>query len=384
MAGTTGIILAGTYPWGNRVFDRLPRPLLPVAQTPLIRFTLEWLREGGIPAATICANGAIRIIETFLGQGPRLPLDLDYYEDRTPRGAAGCARDAALLTDADTFVVADGAIVPVVDLQALLASHRRSRAAVTVVVHEGDAAQGAGTRPPRPAGIYVFERRALDCVPKTGFQDIKEDLIPRLYRAGEKVVAYAVPGACLRVMTPESYLAVNEWMVERVTQHPRNAEGYRVEGTIFAHPTAIIHPEATLVGPLLIGPLVQVGARAAVVGPASLGPETTIAARALVSRTVTWDRCTVGEGAVLDRCVLADDTVVEPRARLSHVIKGPRQSSRLSASLLRGRRTDPKPAYRWEPYPTLTPALRPVGGSLERARPDRVGLPQEIRGPLPV
>jgi len=40
-----------------------------------------------------------------------------------------------------------------------------------------------------PAGVYVFERRALEHVASTGFQDIKENLIPRLHRAGERAGA---------------------------------------------------------------------------------------------------------------------------------------------------------------------------------------------------
>ena len=54
-----GIVLAGTYQWGETAFESLlPRPLVPVAQVPLISYTLEWLRDGGVMDATICANSA--------------------------------------------------------------------------------------------------------------------------------------------------------------------------------------------------------------------------------------------------------------------------------------------------------------------------------------
>ncbi len=36
---TSGIVLAGTFPWANSAFDRLsPRPLVPLAHRPLIGF----------------------------------------------------------------------------------------------------------------------------------------------------------------------------------------------------------------------------------------------------------------------------------------------------------------------------------------------------------
>jgi NDP-sugar pyrophosphorylase family protein len=42
---------------------------------------------------------------------------------------------------------------------------------------------------------------------------------------------------------------------------------------------------------------------------------------ALVSRSVAWNRCRIGAGAVVDGCVLADDASVAPRARLFHAFK---------------------------------------------------------------
>src|SRR5262245_32337335 len=98
-----GAILAGTHSWGGTAFERAaPRPLLPIAQAPLISYAARWLRDEGVAAATVCANSSSRAVRAVLGDGSALGLRLDYYEDWVPRGAAGSARDACLGHDVDT------------------------------------------------------------------------------------------------------------------------------------------------------------------------------------------------------------------------------------------------------------------------------------------
>jgi NDP-sugar pyrophosphorylase family protein len=324
LASVRGIVLAGTYHWSGTSFEALlPRPLLPVAQAPLVSYALRWLRDGGVASATVCANSASRAVRSYLGKGNRLTMDIAYHEDWTPRGAAGCVRDAAARTDAQTLVIADGTAIPSVNIGLLLADHRSSQAAVTIVVHHDRLAR-AGERPLNPGGIYVFDRRALDYINETGFQDIKETLIPKLCKAGERIVTHAGLGVCPRVLNAETYLAVNHWMIEQMGADPSPLEHW---GTYFeteqvlAHPTAWVDPAARIIGPVLLGPEVRVGAGATVVGPVSLGPGCEVGERALVSRSVAWDRVSVRAGATVDHCVLADDAIVGPGERLLHALK---------------------------------------------------------------
>jgi NDP-sugar pyrophosphorylase family protein len=128
-----------------------------------------------------------------------LPMDIDFYEDSMPRGAAGCVRDASVNSDADVFVVTDGTSIPSVNLDGLLETHEICGAALTVVVHHDPSA--ACVEPGlNPGGIYVFSRRIFDSIPDRGFQDIKETLIPRLHAQGESVVTHTGFGACPRVL----------------------------------------------------------------------------------------------------------------------------------------------------------------------------------------
>jgi NDP-sugar pyrophosphorylase family protein len=317
-----GIVLAGAYPRGHSGLDSLcPRPLLPVAERPLISYALCWMKDGGLLAATVCTNVATRKIQAALGGSAGLSMSVDYLEDWIPRGPGGCVRDAGVRTEADTFVVADGTTVPACDLGMVLQAHLASGAAMTVVVH-GPAGNGASpSRELQPIGVYVFARRALEHLPEGGFQDIKETLIPRLYRHGEQVQTYRVPALCPRPMNTEGYLALNRWVLERLSRLGSLSPGFRVSGGAILHHSASVAPSARLIGPVVLGRNTSVHARATVVGPACIGPGSVVGRDAVVSRSVLWSACAVQDGGFVDRCVVADYAIVDGAESLFSMLR---------------------------------------------------------------
>jgi NDP-sugar pyrophosphorylase family protein len=318
-----GIILAGEYHWTGSLFEELrPRPLLPVAQTALVEHVLSWMCQGGVHDTTICANGSTPALRNYLKDGRQFSMDLFYYEDGTPRGAAGCVKDAAVRSDAQTLIVADGASIPVVDLSELVAQHRRTGAALTIVAHRRES-RSDGTPLLHPAGVYVFEREILEAIPAISFQDIKENLIPKLHRDGHRVEVYPVAELSPRVLNADSYLAINHWMITRLTfaaaSNDSATNGRWRE--LIADASAWVDPDAMILGPVILGPGVRVYGGATIVGPTSIGAGTTIGPSAVVTRSVTWNNCVIGERAIVDRCVVADDGAVAPGSALSSAIR---------------------------------------------------------------
>lgn len=360
-----GIVLAGVHHWDDAALDALlPRPLWPVAQTPLICYPLWWLRAGGVSEVTVCANSASRLVRQYLGDGDRLGLDLQYYEDWTPRGPAGCVRDAGLYEAADAYVVTDGTIIPQTDLTELLAVHRRANAAITVVVRQPARDETPGV-PLQPVGVYVFSPDALAQIPAGGYQDIKEILIPRLHGRGDRVVVHPIFEPCPRVTGFDSYLAVSAWTLERLVVQPAPLHGYEQCGEAFIHHSARVAPSALLMGPLLIGADAQVGENATVVGPTAIGTECSVADGATVCRSVLWDGCAVGRGGMLDECVIAQSVQVEAGARvqgcyLSSPSRSPLRPERPATRNRRGALSNSPPRPPGRRRPLTAVALAPV------------------------
>jgi NDP-sugar pyrophosphorylase family protein len=314
--GYWGIVLAGAYPRGRSVFDRLlPRPLLPVVETPVVAYPLRWLAQGGITTATVCANSSARgvrgLLQGLIGPG----LNIDFSEDWMPRGAAGCVRDAAVRTSAHTFIVVDGTTIPRLDMEALLTTHRRFDAALTVAARtkQGGGADSFLT----PIGIYVFDRCAIDHIAEHGFQDIKEALIPKLHAAREQIAFHECPSPSPRVFDAASYLNVNRWAISRLADPETAAEmstkGYHLRGEAFVHISSRVSPRARLVGPLVVGPGATVEDHATIVGPAAIGRESLVAHGAVVSRSVLWGHCRLGRESLVDGCLVSEGALVPPR-----------------------------------------------------------------------
>ncbi len=337
----TGIVLAGTHTWASTQFDSLlPRQLVPVAHRPLISYGLSWLEQAGVERVVVCGNrgtGPLQsLLQTHVGYG----MQVLYLEDPMPRGAAGCVHDAVEASDGDTFVVTDGTSIPNVELAGLLAFHRKTGAAATVVVHE-DQHRGGQSGLHTPTGVFVFERRALASVPARGFYDIKEHLIPRLRSAGEAVVMFASGRSAPRVLGASTYLAVNQWVVERLVSSRPELDtsapfrlawdapiGYIRIGESLVHYEASVSPDVIITGPVLIAAGARVHSGAVLVGPSSVGRNSVVEKGALVSRSAVWRRAVVGANAVADRTVVADDAVLAPESRAFRTVVLGRNNTR--------------------------------------------------------
>ncbi|MEP0843244.1 MAG: NDP-sugar synthase [Phycisphaerae bacterium] len=305
-----GIVLAGVHAWGESALERIcPRPLLPIAGRPLVWYSLDWLARGGIGRVTLCANSDTPALQACLGDGSRLGMALDFYEDVMPRGPAGCARDAAQHRNADLYVVIEGTLLPRIELGALLAAHRDSCSAVTVVASRRG---GNGDDRLEPAGIYVISRPALELVPPKGYQDIKEMWIPRLYQHGFRTKVFAAAEATLPVRGVADYRGALVHVLSEIERTAEWGRGYRRSGSALLHPSAQVAASVRLSGQVLIGPCATIEARATILGPTILGPNAQVGASAVLSEMIAWSGCRVGRGAILHRCLLLDDSIIEP------------------------------------------------------------------------
>jgi NDP-sugar pyrophosphorylase family protein len=313
-----GIVLAGSYRIGAEPAVRFLRdPLLPIAQLPAVSYPLRWLIDSDLVSeAVICAHEATPAVKGAFGERVgRVGKLLRYFVEDHPRGPAGCVRDAAFLTNANTFIVVEGSLLPTLQLDKLIASHMCSGAVATLVV-EHERRHAGASLPARPGGIYVFDRSVLDLVAVRGYQDIKEGLLERLYRADLPVNVFGLKGVTPRVSDFTSFIATSRWLTTNVAAAAKYYPEFVPLGEGLCHPTAQISATARFIGPVLIGQGAVIGENAVVVGPASLGPFSVVGADALVTCSFVMGGATVGAEARLEECVVAPGADVESGATM--------------------------------------------------------------------
>jgi NDP-sugar pyrophosphorylase family protein len=325
-ANVQGIVLAGVHAWGESALEQIcPRPLLPVVGRPLTWYVLDWLRRGGITHVSICANSDTHLFRRCLGNGALRSVRMDYYADLMPRGPAGCIRDAAA-PESDTLLVVEASVATRIDASALLEAHWKARAALTVVT----AGSGAAAE---PVGIYVLSRSAVTHIRPGCYQDIKEMLIPRLYANGEVVMAYPVEDRQnLQVRDAASYLAANSWALEGSVPAWTPPHGYCLLGQAYVHETARMAKTVRLVGPVVVGPGCYIDDGVTLVGATTLGARCRIGTDAVISRAAVWPDCQVEPGAIIDHCVLVQDSLVESACIVRDTVCLPRKAGALDVA----------------------------------------------------
>jgi len=86
-----------------------PKPLLPIANKPIIQHTLEALVEAGIRQVVLVIGYKGEVVRKRFGDGGSFKCEIEYVRQRTPRGTADAvATTRAKLEDEDHFVVVYG------------------------------------------------------------------------------------------------------------------------------------------------------------------------------------------------------------------------------------------------------------------------------------
>ena len=115
------IILAGGR--GKRlrpITDKIPKPLIPINNKPLIERTIKYLKKYGITEIVISSGYKSNLIEKFLKKKKNFGCDIVFSIEKTPLGTGGAVRKALRFIDEESFVVLNGDIVTNIDLKKIL------------------------------------------------------------------------------------------------------------------------------------------------------------------------------------------------------------------------------------------------------------------------
>jgi len=115
------IILAGGR--GKRlrpITDKIPKPLIPINNKPLIERTIKYLKKHGITEIIISSGYKSNLIEKFLKKKKNFGCDIVLSIEKTPLGTGGAIKKALRFIDEESFVVLNGDIITNIDLKKIL------------------------------------------------------------------------------------------------------------------------------------------------------------------------------------------------------------------------------------------------------------------------
>jgi dTDP-glucose pyrophosphorylase/CBS domain-containing protein len=201
------VIMAGGL--GSRLrplTEKLPKPMLPVGDRPLLEIIVRQLRDAGIKHVNVSLHHNSEKIAQHFGDGRDFGVDITYATEDRPLGTAGAL--GLIQPPRETTLVINGDILTQVDFRAMLTYHREHDAELTVAVHrrdlqvpygvvecDGDMVKGLTEKPFLKffinAGIYLLEPAIYRYIPNGEPYDMT-DLIARLLEEGRPVAAFPV------------------------------------------------------------------------------------------------------------------------------------------------------------------------------------------------
>lgn len=291
------LLAAGRGTRFRPVTEEIPKPLFPFLNVPLALGHLSRLGAAGVSDVGVNLHHLGAVVENALS---RLPADLPrvrFFREPEILGTAGALRNAGeWLADGNFLVVnSDSAIEP--DFAGLLARHRESGRAVTLLVTEneaptrftplasrGDRIVSFGEKSSWPlayTGVSVFSPRTLPRIP-AGERSLVADLWQPLLDSGEEIGWVLHDGAFSDLGAPRDFLRATR---QALTRGGPFAAG---SGTFDA---------ATRV--LSLSPTRGIEGVSSVVGRAKIGRG------ARLIESAVWDGVEIGAGAELKGCLAA-------------------------------------------------------------------------------
>ena len=313
-----------------------PKPLLPVANRPVMEHVLRLLKRHGFDETVVTVQFLASLVRTYFGDGHELGMHLRYATEQTPLGTAGSVANAEDALRDDAFLVISGDALTDIDLGALVRAHRETGALVTacltrvpdpvdfgIVVQDGDGRIERFLEKPTwgqvfsdtvNTGIYVMEPEVFRHVERGRHVDWSGDVFPALLAMGAPLYGHVAEGYWEDVGSLDSYRRANADVLHRRVDV--EVDGFEVAPGVWIGEGAEIDPGALLEGPLIIGPYAKVEAGASVKALSVLGANVVVMEGAVVERAVVHDNVFIGPQASLRGCVVGKSTDVMRAARI--------------------------------------------------------------------
>lgn len=198
----------------------LPKPLMPIGEYPIIEVVIRQLIQHRFDHLTIAVNHQAELIETFLGDGSKWKIRIDYSLEKEPLGTIAPLR---LIGDLpDNFLVMNADILTELDYARFYEEHCAEGRNFTIAASRRDQpidygvleTDGSGRltgfrEKPTSSyhvsmGVYMMNRRTLAHVPRSGtygFDELMRDML----RAGEPVSVRSFDGYWLDIGRPDDY-----------------------------------------------------------------------------------------------------------------------------------------------------------------------------------
>jgi NDP-sugar pyrophosphorylase family protein len=319
-----GLVLAGGFGTRLRPLScSRPKTLFPLANQPIIDYTLQNLAQGGVDTVILSVYYMADNIARYLGP-TKYGMGILYSREPRPLGKGGGIKNAEDMLNGEPFIVINGDIITDMDLRRLISFHEEKGGLATLALYQVTDPSRYGcveldreeritrfVEKPEPghapsnlinAGIYVLEPEVLEYMPPGKKFDTEEEVFPILAQE-RKLFGYEFHGYWSDIGVPEEYLNANAVILGKRSGGPDNKN-------------VNVDPTATVKKPCIFGDNVNIGADSVI------GPNVSIMDNVHVGKGVRIENSIIFSGASIEdysrvrNAIIGESTVLEQRVKV--------------------------------------------------------------------
>jgi len=312
-----------------------PKPMIPVANRPLLEHIIELLKRYGYSEIIVTLQFLPAVITNYFGDGSTMGVTLTYVTEEIPLGTAGSVCNAKQFLDS-TFIVISGDALTDIELDSAVAFHKQKGAAATIILKkvsnplefgivitdiDGKIAKflekpdwGEVFSDTINTGIYVLEPEILKHIPKDTPFDFAKDLFPFLLSEGFPLYGYIAQGYWSDIGNHDQYLLAHKDILDGNVNI--RVLGHRLENNIWMGDGVEIDESVTLNGPLILGNHVKVERGTKLREYSVLGNNVVVKRDNFIHRSILMDNSYVGPSSHIRGCVIGRNCDIKSGVRV--------------------------------------------------------------------
>jgi mannose-1-phosphate guanylyltransferase / phosphomannomutase len=324
-----GVIMAGGF--GTRLKPltiNRPKPMVPVANRPIMEHIVELLKNHGITDLISILYFQPEHITSHFGDGSAFGVKMQYVTADADYGTAGAVRNADHLIGDEPVIVISGDVLTDFDLTAAITEHRQRGADATIALTSVDNPLAFGIvivdrqngkivrfleKPTWGevfsdtinTGIYILEPSALARVPHRTNFDFSKDLYPKMLREGAGLYGHIARGYWRDIGNLDEYRRAHEDVLAgRVKLSVAGETSESAGATVSIDEGAYVANNVAVHGKVIVGRGARVGA-GATLDNVIVGPNCSVEDGATLRHVVMWEGCHIGKGSRVNESVCA-------------------------------------------------------------------------------
>lgn len=312
-----------------------PKPMVPVANKPLMEHIVELLKKHGYTETIVTLQFLPTLIANYFGDGSSFGLDMSYVTEESPLGTAGSVRNARALIDRPFLVISGDALTDI-DLSAAAEFHRERGAKATIVLKKAPNPLDFGLvitdqdgkierfleKPgwgevfsdTINTGIYIVEPEVLDLIPDDRPYDFSKDLFPQMLESKFPLYGYVAEGYWTDVGNLEQYVAAHRDILDGLVEV--KVPGHRMDSDVWLGDGAEIDDSVNISGPVLVGSHVKIESNSKVREYTVLGNNVVVKRDNFLHRSIIMDNTYVGPSCHIRGSVLARNCDIKSGVRI--------------------------------------------------------------------